>query len=385
MTMGLVGRGRSSPPGRDAWGRAAARALQILILMALAFAALWLFARLRLVLVPAVIALMLAAASWPLVGWLRRHRVPASLAAGITLLIGLSLVGGLTAVVTWGIVEEWPELRAETQEGLRELDRALASGALPIDANQVDRFEEWLREALSGGGAGARLAGGALVAGEVLAGLGLTVVMLFFLLRDGPKLWAFVLRFVPEHGHARAQRIGAGCLDVMGAYVRGTTVIAFVDAAVIGLALLILGVPLALPLAVLVFLTAYIPLAGAVLSGAMASLVALVSNGVGPALIVLAVVIAVNQLEGDVLAPVVYGKAMSLHPLAILISLTAGITLAGILGGLLAVPLVAVAWTVATAWNPDPEDAEDAEAGEGGEAGEDGVLEAGPDRVLSRA
>jgi predicted PurR-regulated permease PerM len=105
----------------------------------------------------------------------------------------------------------------------------------------------------------------------------------------------------------------------------------------------------------------------------MASLVALVSNGVGPALIVLAVVIAVNQLEGDVLAPVVYGKAMSLHPLAILLSLTAGIALAGIIGGLLAVPFAAVAWTVATAWNPDPEE------------GEDIVLEVGPDRVLRRA
>lgn len=373
MTMGLVGLGRSSPPERDAWGRAATRALQILILMALAFAVLWLFGRLRIVLVPAVIALMLAAASWPLVGWLRRHRVPASLAAGIAMLIGLSVVGGLSTVVAWGIVEEWPELRAETQEGLRELDRAIASGALPIDAGQIDRVERGIRESLSGGGAGARLAGGAVMAGEVVAGMLLTVVMLFFLLRDGPKLWAFVLRFVPDYAYPRAERIGERCLVVLGAYVRGTTVIAFVDALVIGVTLAILGVPLALPLAVLVFLTAYVPLVGAVVSGAMASLVALVSNGVGPALIVLAVVIAVNQLEGDVLAPVVYGKTMSLHPLAILLSLTAGIALAGIIGGLLAVPFAAVVWTVATAWNPDPED------------GEDLVLEVGPDRVLRRA
>lgn len=365
--------GRLAPTGGDPWGRAATRALQLLILMALAYVALWLFARLRIVLVPAVIALMLASASWPLVGWLRRHRVPASLAAGIAVLAGLSVIGGLATVVTWGIVEEWPQLRAETQEGLRELDRAIASGALPIDAGQIDRLERGLRESLSGGGAGARLAGGAVMAGEVVAGALLTVVMLFFLLRDGPKLWAFVLRFVPEGRYPRAERIGERCLSVLGAYVRGTTVIAFVDAVVIGLTLAILGVPLALPLAVLVFLTAYVPLIGAVVSGAMASLVALVSNGVGPALIVLAVVIAVNQLEGDVLAPIVYGKTMSLHPLAILLSLTAGIALAGIIGGLLAVPFAAVAWTVATAWNPDPEEDEPV------------TLEVGADRVLRRA
>lgn len=373
MTTGPHRLGRLRPTEGDAWGRAATRALQVLILMALAYVVLWLFGRLRLVLVPAVIALMLAAATWPLVGWLRRHRVPASLAAGLALLTGLSVIAGLTAVVTWGIVEEWPQLRAETQEGLRELDRAIASGALPIDAGQIDRVERGIRESLSGGGAGARLAGGAVVAGEVVAGILLTIVMLFFLLRDGPRLWAFVLRFVPEHAYPRAERIGGRCLDVLGAYVRGTTIIAFVDALLIGLTLAILGVPLALPLAVLVFLTAFIPIAGAVVSGAMASLVALVSNGVGPALIVLAVVIAVNQLEGDVLAPVVYGKTMSLHPLAILLSLTAGITLAGLIGGLLAVPLVAVAWTVATAWDPDP--AEPDPIG----------LEVGADRVLRRA
>ena len=373
MTKRLIGFGRSAPPEQDAWGRAAGRALNILILLVLAYVALWLFARLRLVLVPAVIALMLAAATWPLVSWLRRHRVPNTLAAGIALITGLSIIGGLTYVVVWGISEEWPELRAEAEEGVRELDRAIGRGALPIDEAQVQRLEDWLRQALSGGGAGARLAGGALVAGEVLAGLLLTVVMLFFLLRDAPKLWVFVLRFVPDHAHGRAERIGSGCRDVLGAYVRGTTVIAFVDALVIGLTLFILGVPLALPLAVLVFLSAYIPLAGAVVSGAVATLVALVSNGVGPALIVLAVVIAVNQLEGDILAPLVYGKAMSLHPLAILMALTAGATLAGVLGALLAVPFTAVVWTVVTAWDPEPEEDEPV------------PLEVGPDQVLRRA
>lgn len=365
--------GLAPPPQQDALGRAAGRALQVLVLLVLAYAVLWIFGRLRIVVVPAVIALMLAAASWPLVGWLRRHRVPNFMAATIAMVTGLSVVGGLGTLAVWGIAEEWPQLRAETEEGLRELNQALARGALPIDPSQVERLERTVREALMGGGAGARLAGGAIVAGEVVAGVLLAVVMLFFLLRDGPKLCAFALGFVPEQSHDRAERIGTRCLAVLGAYVRGTTIIAFVDAVAIGLALFILGVPMALPLAVLVFLTAYVPLAGAVVSGAIATLVALVSNGVGPALIVLGVVIAVNQLEGDVLAPVVYGRTMSLHPLAILLSLTAGTAVAGILGALLAVPFVAVVWTVATAWNPDPEP-EQSDA-----------LEVGPDRVLRRA
>jgi predicted PurR-regulated permease PerM len=374
MGTRLLSLARPPDGGQDGLSRAATRAFQVLLVAAVAVGALWLFARLRIVFVPAVLALMLAAASWPLVSWLRRHRVPASLAAALTMVLGLSIVGGLSTLVVWGIAEEWPQLRAEAEEGLRELDRAIASGALPIDPTQVERAEQGIRDALAGGGAGARLAGGAVVAGEVVAGTLLTVVMLFFILRDGPKLWAFALRFVPEHAHSRAERIGTRCLNVLGAYVRGTTVIAFVDAVIIGLTLAILGVPMALPLAVLVFLTAYVPLAGAIVSGAMASLVALVSNGVGPALIVLAVVIAVNQLEGDVLGPIVYGRTMSLHPLAVLLSLTAGTALAGIIGALLAVPAMAVAWTVATAWHPDPDEAEDPVA-----------LEVGPDRVLRRA
>lgn len=138
--------------------------------------------------------------------------------------------------------------------------------------------------------------------------------------------------------------VGTRSVGVLGGYVRGTTIVAFVDALVIGIALAILGVPLAFPLALVVFLGAFIPLVGASAAGILAALIALVANGPIVALIVIGIVIGVNQLEGDVLAPIVLGKALSLHPLAILLALTAGTIRAGIIGALLSVPVTAVAW-----------------------------------------
>ncbi|WP_407319619.1 AI-2E family transporter [Isoptericola halotolerans] len=138
---------------------------------------------------------------------------------------------------------------------------------------------------------------------------------------------------------------------MLGGYLRGTAIVATVDAVAIGIGLLVVGVPLALPLAVVVFLGAFVPLVGAVVAGALVALVALVTNGPVAALVVVAIVVAVNQLEGDLLAPLVMGKVLSLHPLAVLSALTAGTILAGIVGTLLAVPIAAVAWAAVKEWN----------------------------------
>ncbi|MBC7290722.1 MAG: AI-2E family transporter, partial [Actinotalea sp.] len=192
---------------------------------------------------------------------------------------------------------------------------------------------------------------GATALAEVLTGTVLALVVLFFLLRDHRTIWQFILRPLPPGQRVRADRIGENAVEVLGGYVRGVAIIAFVDAFFIGLALVVLGVPLALPLAVLVFIGAFIPILGATLAGTFATLVALVSDGPVTALIVLAVVIGVNQLEGNFLEPVVLGRTLHLHPLAVLLALTAGTILSGIVGALLAVPLAAVAWTVVSAWN----------------------------------
>jgi predicted PurR-regulated permease PerM len=156
--------------------------------------------------------------------------------------------------------------------------------------------------------------------------------------------------------------VGFRSLEVLGGYVRGTAIIALVDSVFIGIALLILGVPLALPLAVIVFVGSFVPLVGATAAGALAALVALVANGPFVALMVILAVVVVNQLEGNFLQPVVMGRSLSIHPLVILLALTAGTILAGIVGAILSVPVAAVAWAAIKVWTgQDSPDAEPAE------------------------
>lgn len=346
------------PSARTVWddglGRAAVRGLQLTLIAVPVVAVLLVLVRLRLVVVPLLIALLIASAAWPLVSWLRRRGLPAPLAALAALLAGVSVLSGLTALVVWGIRGEWDELRQRTDEGLRELERLLASDELPIDAEQIEQARASAVRMLSGSGLGARAADSVVLAGEVVAGISLALVMLFFLLKDGPKIWAFLRRAVPAPHRPRVDEIAPQVLDVLGNYVRGVVIIALFDATIIGATLFLLGVPLALPLAVLVFLTAFIPLLGAIVSGAFAALVALVSEGPVVALIVVAVVVAVNQLENDILGPIVYGHAMQLHPLTVLLALSAGTILAGIIGALLAVPVVAALWVIAKGLSADP-------------------------------
>jgi len=178
--------------------------------------------------------------------------------------------------------------------------------------------------------------------------------VLFFFLKDGPQLWEFMLRPFRGRNYTRARRIGDKTVSTLGSYIRGTAAVAFVDAVGIGVGLWILQVPLALPLAVLVFLLAFIPIVGATLAGILAALVALVSNGLVNALFVVGVVVLVNQLEGNFLQPVLMGRTLKLHAFVILIALTIGTVLGGILGAVLAVPITAVAWGAIQVWDgPD--------------------------------
>ena len=174
---------------------------------------------------------------------------------------------------------------------------------------------------------------------------------LFFFLKDGPQLWEFLLRpFRGEH-YARGRRIGDKTVTVLGSYVRGTATVALVDSIGILIGLLILQVPLAVPLAVLVFLLAFIPIVGATLAGTLAALVALVANDFVTALLVVGVVVLVNQLEGNLLQPVLMSRAMKLHAFVVLIALTIGTVLGGIVGAVLAVPITAAVWGVIQVWD----------------------------------
>lgn len=340
---------------RDAWGRAAVRSAQTLLVLALVVVVVWAGVQLQLVVVPLLITILLAAAASPLVGLLSRH-LPRILAVWITLLGAFAVLGGLGYLVGSAVRDQWSDLADGASAGLDELQGFLVDGPIPIEQEQIDSARESLVEFASGSQAQAGAITGATLVVEVLAGLFLGLVLLFFLLKDGERIWAFARSFLPPAHGQRYDVAAVRAVEVLGGYVRGTAIIAFVDALVIGVALALLGVPLALPLAVVVFVGAFVPLVGATVAGAVAALVALVSNGPLTALIVVGVVIAVNQLEGDLLAPVVLGRSLSLHPLAVLLALSAGTIVAGIIGAILAVPFAAVTWAVIETWrSPDAE------------------------------
>lgn len=351
-------------PWSDGFGRLAVRCAQVLLVVLVVALLTAVMVRLRLVVVPVLVAVLLAAAVSPLVGLLARRGVPRGLATWLALLTGVAGIGGVGWVVVSGVRDEWGELVSQASDGLTELERFVTDGPLPVDDAQLARARAAVVELLGGEQVRTGALAGATVAAEAVAGLFLGAVILFFLLKDGPRIWAFLLRPASGVRLRRLRLVGERSVDVLGGYVRGTAIVALVDAVIIGVALVLLGVPLALPLALVVFLGAFVPLIGATLAGALAALVALVANGPVIALVVVGVVIAVNQIEGDVLAPVVLGRALSLHPLAILLALTAGTILAGIIGALLAVPLAAVAWTAVTTWGEDKRATQDAAGAE---------------------
>jgi predicted PurR-regulated permease PerM len=184
------------------------------------------------------------------------------------------------------------------------------------------------------------------------------VIVLFYFMKDGPFIWSFLITPLGPLLRAKARRAGDSAVVSLGGYVRGTAIVAAVDAACIGIALAVLRVPLAVPLAIVVFIGAFIPLVGATVAGIVSALVTLVTVDLSAAIWVAIVVVAVQQLEGNFLSPVVLGKSLRLHGLVVLLALTAGTILGGIIGTLLSVPTAAVAWAVITQWNdpivPDP-------------------------------
>ncbi|MFH5823384.1 AI-2E family transporter [Georgenia sp. AZ-5] len=337
-------------PWRDGLGMAAVRSAQMLLVLALITCAVIALRELKVLVIPLLIAIVLAAALSPVVRFLRRKGWPDAVATWTTLIAG---VGGL-AVVLWlvgrGINRESDELIEGATTGLDELESYLLEGPLAITDEQLRTARQAVTDFLTSEQVRGGAVAGATAAFEAVAGLLLGVVVLFFLLKDGRRIFAFLLQPLDARTRERSWHVGRRSVDVLGGYVRGTAIVALVDAVVIGVALLIIGVPLVLPLATIVFLGAFIPLVGATLAGVLAALIALVANGPVAALIVVAVVVAVNQLEGDLLAPVVIGRALALHPLVILFALTAGTILSGIVGALLAVPITAVAWAAVKEW-----------------------------------
>jgi len=373
--MGLFGRStpasdRPATPGpldqivepvslwSDGFGKLAIRAIQIIAVLIVAIGIIWGIQQLTLVTIPVVLALILASAFNPIMRAMRRRGVPSLLATIITLLAIVVVLGGIGWLIVWAVRGQWDMLYSQAQDGLTDVLAWVGTLPFEIDQAQIDEWiataTDFVTSAQFGSGA---IAGVSAVA-NFITGFVLLVVVLFFFLKDGPQLWEFMLRPFRGRNYTRARRIGDKTVSTLGSYIRGTAAVAFVDAVGIGVGLWILQVPLALPLAVLVFLLAFIPIVGATLAGILAALVALVSNGLVNALFVVGVVVLVNQLEGNFLQPVVMARSLKLHALVVLLALTAGTILGGIVGAVLAVPIAAVAWGIIGVWNGPDQPAE---------------------------
>jgi predicted PurR-regulated permease PerM len=323
---------------------AGAWAWRIVLFIAAAYLLLRLIGALRLMVIPVVVALLLAALLEPAAAGLRKRGVPRSLAAGLVLVGGLVVVFGGLGIIVQTFIAQFDSLSEQVTGGVNEIRDWLAKGPLHISKEQIDSAVDGIGSQLSSN-RGA-LTSGALTTAttitEVLTGFFVVLFTLFFFLRDGGQIWEFLCRLLPRAARLPAARAGHYSWFTLVSYVRATVLVAFVDAVGIGIGLAILRIPLALPLAALVFLGAFIPVVGATLSGTVAVLVALVTKDPLHALLVLAIVIAVQQLEGHVLQPLIMGRAVSLHPLAVILAITTGVVAAGIVGGLVAVPLLAV-------------------------------------------
>lgn len=307
----------------------------------------YLFTVLATVVVPVAVALLLAALLAPAVGWLVRKRVPRGVATAVVMVAGLAIVGGVLTFVVNAFTAGLPELEASVAQSLGTIQNWLRTG--PLHLSQ-DQFNQIIGRAISTiRDNQAQITSGALstatTVGELLTELLLVLFTLIFLVYDGKQIWHFLVRGVPKPARARVDRAGVRAFASLVGYVRATAVVAVVDAAGIGIGLAIIGVPLAVPLAALVFLGAFIPIVGAVIAGTVAVLVALVAKSFVSAMIVLAIVIAVMQVESHILQPLLLGRAVRLHPLAVVLSISSGLVIAGIAGALLAVPLVAVVST----------------------------------------
>jgi predicted PurR-regulated permease PerM len=322
----------------------AALAWRFIVVIAGLYVIVWLAGYFAHVLIPIAIALLLSALMAPGVDRLSKAGVPRGLASALVLVAGVAVVGGLVTFVIITFTNGLPQLQQQVSDSLDQIRDWLTTGPLHLRTQQIQDFinntVSAIQENQSAITQGAITT--AATIGEILTGLLLTVFVLIFFLYDGPGIWSFITRGVPARVRDRVDVAGRRGFAALVSYVRATAAVALVDAVGIGVGLAIVGVPLVIPLSALVFLSAFVPIIGAVVAGTVAVLIALVANGFISALVVLAIVIGVMQLESHVLQPLLLGRAVRLHPLAVVLAIAVGLIAGGIAGALLSVPLLAV-------------------------------------------
>lgn len=338
--------------------KTAAWSWRLLAILVAVVALLWVIKRLEIIVVPLLLALMLSALLVQAVDWLDRRGAPRGGAVALVLLSAFAVLGGILAFVISQFVIGLPDLVNQVTHSIDSTRAWLIEGPLHLSRQQIENAGNAAIDALQKNQA--KLTSGALSTAatvtEILTAALLTLFTLIFFLYGGRNIWGYVTKIFPVDVRDRVRAAGSAGYSSLVGYIRATFLVALVDAAGVGAGLAILRVPLALPLASLVFLGAFIPLVGAVVSGFLAVVVALIAKGWVYALITLGVLIGVNQLEAHILQPLVMGRAVSIHPLAVVVAISTGGVLAGVVGALLSVPTVAFfnnAFQVLLAKDPD--------------------------------
>ncbi|OLZ70812.1 AI-2E family transporter [Streptomyces sp. IMTB 2501] len=341
---------RPDPAEAVPWGvRVAAEAgWRLLVLAGTVWVLMRVISAVQLVVFAFVIALLVTALLQPTVARLTRRGVPRGPATALTAISGFVVIGLMGWFVTWQVMENIDTLSNQIQSGIDDLRNWLLKSPFHVTDKQINQIAKNLREAIGANADQITSFGleGVQVIVETLTGILLVFFSTLFLLYDGKRIWEWFLKLVPAAARPGVAGAGPRAWRTLTAYVRGTVLVALIDATFIGMGIYFLDVPMAVPLAVFIFLFSFIPLVGAVASGALAVIVALVTQGVFTAVMTLVVVLAVQQIEGHVLQPFILGRAVRVHPLAVVLTVAAGGMVAGIGGAVVAVPLVAVTNTV---------------------------------------
>jgi predicted PurR-regulated permease PerM len=300
--------------------------------------------KIEVVVLPVLAALVFTALLRPLVVRLEHHGVPRLLATWMTFLLALVVVLGIGTLVVYRSVDEWHTLLSDLTTTSDKLRNYLSKKPFNLKSTDLSNLQQKAiaqlnqhRGAIVNG-----VLSGASIAGEALAGIVLTAFITFFLLYDGERIWRFVASPLRPRTAERVDRAALAAWATLTGYIRGTVLISGFHALVMGISLLVLGVPLVAPIALLVFITSFIPLVGVLVGGGAAVFVTFGTKGVSDGIILLIILVVEHQLEGHFLQPIVMGRSVQLHPLAIALALTIGTILEGIVGAIVAVPLVAM-------------------------------------------
>lgn len=293
---------------------------------------------------PVLLGLLLASVLYPITARLRKWGAPYGVGAIAALLLGVGVIAGLIGLIAPSVANQWDDLRNQTLDGIRRVQTWMSGPPLNINDQEIQEYISqavaWLQERSGDIATSVVNIGGSV--GSALVTLFTTLIITFFMLKDGHKFVGWMRGIVGRRAGFHVSELLTRMWNTLSGYIRTQAIVSFVDAFFIGLGAFLLGVPLAFPIAVLTFMAGFIPIVGAVTAGAVAVLVALVSNGLTTALLVLAVVLGVQQLEGHILQPLLQSRVMQLHPVIVLLAVILGSSWAGIIGAFLAVPVAAV-------------------------------------------